>query len=358
MGKIKSPGNDPRYFNSASYDYFLPEELIAQDPVEPRDSSRLLVIDRSSGEINHRYFRDITSCLRKGDIMILNDTRVIRARLIGKKEGGESRIEVFLLKPVAMQNSVAVEWEALIRPGKRVKPGRRVILKGDIPVTVLGEGNDGTRICRFPDDLDVMSFIEKNGEIPLPPYIKNSAIDPERYQTVYSRNSGSVAAPTAGLHFTRPLLEKIKSIGVLQKNITLDVGLGTFRPVKTSDIRDHAMHIEEGFISEETATEIMNTRKRGGRVVAVGTTAVRALESRTIDNGELEAGPFNTDAFFYPGYRFRMVDVMVTNFHLPKSTLLMLVAAFAGLDLTMKAYREAVSMGYRFYSFGDSMLIL
>ncbi|HDQ93139.1 MAG TPA: tRNA preQ1(34) S-adenosylmethionine ribosyltransferase-isomerase QueA [Synergistetes bacterium] len=358
MKENRSAGQDPRFFDAASYDYILPGELIAQYPVEPRDSSRLLVVDRSSGEIAHRSFQDIVSCLRKGDIMILNDTRVIRARLRGRKEGGEALIEIFLLKPVSQPDSGEIAWEALVRPGKRVKPGKRVILNGNVPVTVMGEGRDGTRICCFPDGLDVMSYIDKNGEIPLPPYIHNPFIDPERYQTVYSRSTGSVAAPTAGLHFTRRLLSKIDGLGVLRKNITLNVGLGTFRPVKVSDIRDHVMHREEGFIPEETASEIMNKRNSGGRVVAVGTTAVRALESRTLEKGVLEAGPFSTDAFFYPGYSFRMVDVMITNFHLPKSTLLMLVAAFAGLELTMKAYREAVAKKYRFYSFGDSMLIL
>lgn len=343
------------FFSLESYFYELPENMIAQTPIEPRDSSKLLVLDRESGNITHTVFRKMTSYLRPGDAIILNDTRVINARLSGRKPGSLSRLEIFLLKPV--HGSGETLWEVLVKPGRRAKPGQAVILDGGPEIVVMGAGEEGTRICSFPEGFNVGSFIEHSGAIPLPPYIKNNSVDPERYQTIYARNSGSVAAPTAGLHFTPSLLSKISKAGVETGRITLTVGLGTFRPVKTPDIRNHMMHSEECFIPEETAALVKRVKSSGGRILAVGTTVVRALESRAKEDGSISPGVFSTDAFIYPGYRFRTVDAMITNFHLPRSSLLMLVSAFAGLDMTMGAYREAVRENYRFYSFGDAMMI-
>ncbi len=344
------------FFDLKSYDYHLPEDLIAQTPVEPRDSSRLLVIDRSSGMISHSVFRDLPFYFQGTDALIINDTRVIKARLFGRKSQGTSRIEVFLLKPIAGKEEG--KWEVLLRPGKRVKPGQEIILDGDITLRVMESTGSGSRICAFPRDFDVPAYTAIYGDTPLPPYITNPSLDPERYQTVYACNNGSVAAPTAGLHFTPSLLSEISRKGVKTGRITLNVGLGTFSPVRTEDIREHRMHAEDCFIPDETAGLFSDTRRRGGRLVAVGTTVVRALESRMDQEGELRPGQFSTDAFFYPGYSFKAVDAMITNFHLPRSTLLMLVSAFAGLELVMEAYREAIRHNYRFFSFGDAMLIL
>lgn len=344
------------HFKLDSYHYDLPEEMIAQTPREPRDSSRLLVLARSTGNIRHMMFRQIVSFLDQRDAMILNDTRVIKARLIGMKADGSARLEIFLLKPLSGPEEGL--WEVLVRPGRKAKPGQSILLGENISVRILGHGSEGTRICSFPAGLDVASFIERCGNVPLPPYIKNTSVDPERYQTVYARLNGSVAAPTAGLHFTPSLLSEISAMGVEIGTITLNVGLGTFQPVKTTDIRRHRMHSEECFIPKETADLVRRVKSSGGKVIAVGTTVVRALESRTKENGDVAHGPFSTSAFFYPGYRFKTVNAMITNFHLPRSSLIMLVSAFAGLDLTMMAYREAVNEKYRFYSFGDAMLIL
>jgi len=344
------------YFKLDSYDYDLPEERIAQTPLEPRDSSKLLVLERSTGNIRHLIFRQMPSLLDHRDAIILNDTRVIRARLIGMKADGLARLEIFLLKPLPGPEEGL--WEVLVRPGRKAKPGQSILLDEDISVRILGHGSQGTRVCSFPAGLDVPSFIERCGNVPLPPYIKNTSVDPERYQTVYARKNGSVAAPTAGLHFTPSLLSEITAMGIEIGRITLNVGLGTFQPVKTTDIRRHRMHSEECFIPKETADLVRKVKSSGGKVIAVGTTVVRALESRTKENGDVAHGSFSTRAFFYPGYRFKTVNAMITNFHLPRSSLIMLVSAFAGLDLTMMAYRKAVNEKYRFYSFGDAMLIL
>lgn len=359
IGSIISTGesknqNEQDLFNLERYSYELPERMIAQSPVEPRDSSKLLVLDRSTGMICHYVFRQIGSFMKPGDAMILNDTRVIKARLSGRKSGGTSRLEIFLLKHLPGDGL----WEVLVRPGRRVRPGQNVILDEGPEVRILGYGDEGTRICSFPEGFDVDTFVERFGTIPLPPYIKNDSVDPERYQTVYARNSGSVAAPTAGLHFTPSLLADIAAMGIETGSITLNVGLGTFRPVKTADIRHHIMHSEDCYIPEETAALVRRVKSSGRKIFAVGTTVVRALESRTKEDGEVLPGSFSTRAFFYPGYRFRTVDAMITNFHLPRSSLIMLVSAFAGIDLTMRAYSDAVCMNYRFYSFGDAMLIL
>lgn len=344
------------FFNLESYSYELPEGMIAQTPLEPRDSSKLLVLDRRTGTIRHSVFRQIVSFLKHGDALVLNDTRVIKARLSGRKSSGSSRLEIFLLKPLPGKEKG--HWEVLVRPGRRARPGQAVMLDEGPEVRILEQGAEGTRICSFPEGFDVDSFIERFGAIPLPPYIRNDSVDPERYQTVYAKNRGSVAAPTAGLHFTSSLLSEISKMGIETGRITLNVGLGTFRPVKTPDIRQHTMHPEDCYIPEETSDLVRRVRSSGGKIFAVGTTVVRALESRTEKDGGVLPGFFSTDAFFYPGYKFRTVDAMITNFHLPRSSLMMLVSAFAGLDLTMKAYREAVRENYRFYSFGDAMLIL
>jgi S-adenosylmethionine:tRNA ribosyltransferase-isomerase len=289
-------------------------------------------------------------------VIVINDTRVIKARLSGRKMDGASRIEVFLLRPA--KGFAEGVWEVLVKPGRRIRPGQKILLDGGPEVIILGGGNDGIRYCFFPPRFDVGSYVEGFGAVPLPPYIKNSSADPERYQTVYARENGSVAAPTAGLHFTPSLLDAIETMGVKTSRITLNVGLGTFRPVKTQDIRQHGMHSEDCHIPEETSEAINSAKNLGGRIFAVGTTVVRALESRTNDDGFVKPGTFSTDAFFYPGFHFRTVDALITNFHLPRSSLIMLVSAFAGLNNTMKAYSEAVGEKYRFYSFGDAMLIL
>ncbi|KUK62917.1 MAG: S-adenosylmethionine:tRNA ribosyltransferase-isomerase [Synergistales bacterium 58_81] len=342
-------------FDINSYDYYLPESMIAQEPAEPRDSSKLLVLDRFSGTIRHRVFHEIMSLLREKDLLVINDTRVARARLRGVKIGGGASIEVFLLRP--LHGDRCALWEVLVRPGRRVRPGQRLVLDGGIEV-VIGEMTvHGSRTCSFPEGTDVWKLMEETGEIPFPPYIHNPFIDPERYQTVYGVNRGSVAAPTAGLHFSPELLRNIEGAGIRTARITLNVGLGTFRPVKEEDIRMHRMHSEECTVPEATALAVKETKDFGGRVVAVGTTVVRALESRAAEDGTVTPGSFSTEAFFYPGYRFRTIDAMITNFHLPRSTLLMLVCAFAGNELIMKAYSEAIESGYRFYSFGDAMFI-
>lgn len=347
---------DSDLFRLENYSYELPEDMIAQKPAEPRDSSRLLVVERRTGKMTHTIFRNILSYLTNGDVMVINDTRVIKARLSGWKLDGISRIEVFLLRPAKEFNEGT--WEVLVKPGRRARPGQKVLLDGGPEVEILGGCNDGTRYCSFPSGFDVASYIEAFGAVPLPPYIKNTSVEPERYQTVYARQDGSVAAPTAGLHFTPSLLEEIGSMGVKTARISLNVGLGTFRPVKTQDIRQHVMHSEDCHIPEETSELIDSAKNRGGRIFAVGTTVVRALESRTNDEGLVKPGHFSTDAFIYPGFRFRTVDALITNFHLPRSSLIMLVSAFAGLDITMNAYDEAVEEKYRFYSFGDAMLVL
>lgn len=335
--------------------YFdLPEELIAQSPLKNREDSRLLVLDKITGEIEHRKFSDIIDYLLPGDCLVLNDTRVIPARLFGNRPGKEESIEILLLKRIEDDR-----WEALVRPGKKVKPNTIIefgngILKGE----VLSIGEDGTRIIKFSYSGVFEEILDKLGEIPLPPYITERLEDKERYQTVYSKHRGSAAAPTAGLHFTEELLERVKDKGVKIAYITLHVGLGTFRPVKVENILEHHMHSEYYNISEEAASLINDTRANGGNIICVGTTTVRTLETVANDKGYIMPSSGWTDIFIYPGYKFKIVDKLITNFHLPESTLLMLVSAFSSREIVLNAYKEAVKERYRFFSFGDAMLII
>ena len=334
--------------------YDLPQELIAQDPLEDRSSSRLLVLDRKTGEMEHRVFRDIKEYLRPGDCLIVNDTKVIPARLMGVKEDTGAGIEVLLLKRKA--DNV---WETLVKPGRKARPGARIVfgdglLKGE----VLEIAEEGNRLIRFEYEGIFEEILDKLGQMPLPPYITHQLKDRNRYQTVYAKHDGSAAAPTAGLHFTPELLKEIEEKGVKLAHVTLHVGLGTFRPVKVEDVAEHHMHSEYYVVEEEQARLINETKAAGGRVICVGTTSCRTLESAADENGTLHPGSGWTDIFIYPGYRFKIMDGLVTNFHLPESTLLMLVSAFADKETIMKAYEEAVRERYRFFSFGDAMLIL
>lgn len=334
--------------------YFdLPEELIAQDPLEDRSSSRLLVLDRESGSTSHHIFKDIVDMINPGDCLVLNNTKVIPARLLGVKEDTGAGVEIFLLKRVS-----DTEWETLVRPGKKLRPGARVsfgdgILKAEI-VDVLEEGN---RLVRFEYDGIFEEILDKLGEMPLPPYITHKLKDRDRYQTVYAKYDGSAAAPTAGLHFTNELLKTLEEKGVNIAYVTLHVGLGTFRPVKVDDVTNHHMHSEFYMISEEAAKTINKTKENGGRVICVGTTSCRTIESAADENGHLEATEGNTEIFIYPGYKFKVLDALITNFHLPESTLVMLVSALAGKENVLNAYEEAISERYRFFSFGDAMFI-
>lgn len=338
----------------SDFDYDLPKELIAQKPVEPRDASRLMVVDRSSGAISHRYFRDLPEYLRPGDALVVNETRVMPARLLGSRERTGGAIEVLLLKRLGQDR-----WETLVKPGKKARPGERIVFGGGLLVgTVVGPTDYGGRVIDFSYEGVFENLLERLGQMPLPPYIHEQLDEPERYQTVYAREWGSAAAPTAGLHFTPELLDRLAAQGVEVHKITLHVGLGTFRPVEVEDPTQHKMHSEFYHVSPEAAAGINAVRARGGRLVTVGTTSVRTLETAADEDGILHPGEGWTDIFIYPGYRFKIVDSLVTNFHLPKSTLLMLVSALAGHDLIMKAYREAVAERYRFFSFGDAMLIL
>ena len=333
--------------------YELPQELIAQTPLKDRTASRLLVLDRKSGEIEHRRFRDITEYLRPGDCLVMNNTRVIPARLYGVKEDTGGKIEFLLLKRIDLDT-----WEIILKPGKRGRKGARFVFgDGALRAEITDVKPDGNRIVRFEYEGVWEQLLDKLGEMPLPPYIKEKLTDKERYQTVYSKIEGSAAAQTAGLHFTEELLEKIKDMGVNTAYLTLHVGLGTFRPVSVENVEEHVMHSERYEINEETAELINKTRENGGRIVAVGTTSVRTLETAADDDGRLKAESGNTDIFIYPGYKFKAVDALITNFHLPESTLLMLVSAFAGKDKVFKAYEEAVKEKYRFFSFGDAMFI-
>ena len=338
----------------SDFDYDLPKELIAQKPVEPRDASRLMVVDRSSGAISHRYFRDLPEYLRPGDALVVNETRVMPARLLGSRERTGGAIEVLLLKRLGQDR-----WETLVKPGKKARPGERIVFGGGLLVgTVVGPTDYGGRVIDFTYEGVFENLLERLGQMPLPPYIHEQLDEPERYQTVYAREWGSAAAPTAGLHFTPELLDRLAAQGVEVHKITLHVGVGTFRPVEVEDPTQHKMHSEFYHVSPEAAAGINAVRARGGRLVTVGTTSVRTLETAADEDGILHPGEGWTDIFIYPGYRFKIVDSLVTNFHLPKSTLLMLVSALAGHDLIMKAYREAVAERYRFFSFGDAMLIL
>ncbi len=340
--------------NTSDFYYDLPQELIAQDPLEDRSSSRLMHLDRRTGEVRHGVFTDILDELREGDTLVINDTKVIPARLYGKKADTGASVEVLLLK--RGENNV---WETLVRPGKKCRPGAKLsfgegLLKGEVLEVV----EDGNRLIRFDYDGIFEEILDQLGEMPLPPYITHKLKDKNRYQTVYARAEGSAAAPTAGLHFTKELLQQVKDKGVNIAHVTLHVGLGTFRPVKVEDVTQHHMHTELYIVDEDQAELINQTKKNGGRVIAVGTTSCRTLESATDENGILHAGSKWTDIFIYPGYEFKMIDGLITNFHLPESTLVMLVSAFAGKDHVLSAYEEAVKERYRFFSFGDAMMII
>jgi len=337
------------------FDYHLPEDLVAQDPVDCRDQSRLMIVRRDTETLEHRMFRDIKEYLRPGDVLVLNETRVIPARLMGKRAGTGGQVEVLLLR-----KREAGIWEVLVRPGRKALPGTVLIFgEGMLKGKVLETTDIGGRLVHFESPDPFEEVLDKIGKMPLPPYIKKYPIDPQRYQTVYARSEGSVAAPTAGLHFTEDLLGAIRRSGVKVVSVLLHVGLGTFRPVQAEDIRDHRMHEEYYEISPETA-ETINTalQTHGSRVIAVGTTTVRCLETGAGGRGCLSPGSGYTDIFIYPGYKFNVVQGLVTNFHLPRSTLLMMVSALAGREKVLRAYREAVERRYRFFSFGDAMLIL
>ena len=333
--------------------YELPEELIAQTPLTRRDGSRLLALNKGTGERQHGHFYDLPSYLRPGDCLVMNDSRVLPARLLGRREPGGGACEVLLLIDRGEQT-----WECLVRPGKKMKTGARLTFgDGTLTAEVIGELEGGNRLVRFHYSGIFLEVLERLGRMPLPPYIKAELQDPERYQTVYSRAVGSAAAPTAGLHFTKELLSQIENMGVKLCYVTLHVGLGTFRPVKEDNITDHEMHSEYCMIPRETAEIINETRRRGGRVFCVGTTSCRTIESWAEEDGTLKESAGWTDIYIYPGYRFKVMDCLVTNFHLPESTLIMLVSALAGREAILDAYREAVAMRYRFFSFGDAMLI-
>ncbi len=341
--------------NVNDFDYELPRELIAQDPLEDRASSRLMLLHKDSGEIEHHIFREIPSLLRAGDCLVINNTKVIPARLIGSREGTGAAIEVLLLKRVEGKENT---WETLVKPGKKARIGTKIVfgdglLSGEV-VDIVEEGN---RIVRFSFDGIFEEILDRLGQMPLPPYITHELKDKNRYQTVYAKYDGSAAAPTAGLHFTKELLDEIRGMGVNIAEITLHVGLGTFRPVKAETVEEHHMHSEFYQVDEKAARLINETRSRGGRVIAVGTTSCRTLESAGKEDGSISPCSGWTDIFIYPGYRFKMVDALITNFHLPKSTLVMLVSALAGREHILAAYREAVKERYRFFSFGDAMFI-
>ena len=335
------------------FNYDLPEELIAQDPLEDRSSSRLMVLHKDTGRIEHKIFRDIIDYLNPGDCLVINDTKVIPARLMGIKEDTGAAIEVLLLK----RNADDV-WECLVKPGKKARTGARIVFgEGLLVGEIVDVIEDGNRMIKFHYEGIFEEILDKLGQMPLPPYITHKLQDKNRYQTVYARNEGSAAAPTAGLHFTKELLEKIKEKGVNVVSITLHVGLGTFRPVKVDKIEEHHMHTETFNISNEAADTINRARAAGGRVIAVGTTSCRTLESAAADDGTIPARSGDTDIFIYPGYKFKAIDCLITNFHLPESTLIMLVSALAGRDNIMNAYETAVKERYRFFSFGDAMFI-
>ena len=338
---------------TSDFYYDLPEELIAQTPLQRRDASRLMVLNRETGEVTHRHFYDILEYLTPGDCLVMNDSRVLPARLLGNRPTGGA-VEVLLLRDLGEGC-----WECLCKPGRKMQPGNQVIFGGgELTATVEAVQEDGNRLIRFHYEGIFLEVLERLGKMPLPPYIKAELEDQERYQTVYSREVGSAAAPTAGLHFTRELLDKIREKGVKTAFVTLHVGLGTFRPVKAEEIADHHMHAELCMISQETARILNETRKSGGRIICVGTTSCRTLESLVNADGSFTPKSQWTEIFIYPGYSFRAMDGLITNFHLPESTLVMLVSAFAGREHVLNAYKEAVEQKYRFFSFGDAMCIL
>ena len=335
------------------FDYELPKELIAQEPVEPRDRSRLMVVDRRSGTLEHRIFEEIITYFKPGDVLVVNNTKVMPARLYGTKADTGARIEILLLRPAGPG-----QYEALVKPGKQVKLGTTIVFgHGELVATVVDYTPHGGRILDLEYSGVLEEVLEKLGTMPLPPYITHQLDDPSRYQTVYGRHWGSAAAPTAGLHFTESLLTRIKEQGIEIVQLLLHVGLGTFRPVEAEKIEDHKMHSEFFRLEAEAAERINQAKVHGGRIIAVGTTSVRVLETAAENSGKVRAQEGWTDIFIYPGYRFKTVDALITNFHLPQSTLLMLVSAFAGSELTQRAYAEAIASRYRFFSFGDAMFI-
>lgn len=335
---------------TSDYYFDLPQELIAQDPLKDRASSRLLVMDKSTGEVQHRIFSDIKEYLRPGDTLVLNNTKVIPARLLGTKEGTGANVEILLLKRLS-----STQWETLVRPGKKLRPGARVVFgDGSLRAVILDILEEGNRLVEFEYDGVFEEVLDRLGEMPLPPYITHKLEDKNRYQTVYAKYEGSAAAPTAGLHFTQELLEEIRAMGVRTAFVTLHVGLGTFRPVKVDDVKSHHMHTEWYNVSEEAAELINRTHAEGHRVICVGTTSCRTVESAADENGIVKAGCDDTSIFIYPGYKFKVMDALITNFHLPESTLVMLVSAFAGREKVLSAYEEAIREKYRFFSFGDA----
>lgn len=334
------------------FDYDLPEELIAQTPVEPRNSSRFMVLDPVTEEIEHRHFYDLKEYVEPGDTLIFNDTRVMPARLLGWREGSGGKVEVFLLRRIDGDT-----WETLVKPGRKAKAGQVVRFSDELTCTVQDNTDFGGRIVKFSYEGIFEEILDRLGETPLPPYIHEKLADKERYQTVYSREQGSAAAPTAGLHFTKEQMQELKDMGVNLGFVTLHVGLGTFRPVSADTIEEHVMHSEYYSIPQETADLIMKTKAAGKRVIAVGTTSIRTLESAADDIGKISGKSGWTNIFIYPGYEFKIIDGIITNFHLPKSTLIMLISAFAGREFTLAAYKTAVEERYRFFSFGDAMMI-
>ncbi|WP_097026043.1 tRNA preQ1(34) S-adenosylmethionine ribosyltransferase-isomerase QueA [Clostridium peptidivorans] len=335
------------------FDYYLPEELIAQHPTAKRDEARLMILDKATGELEHKVFKDIINYLNPGDCLVLNDTRVLPARLIGEKEDTHGKMEFLLLKRTDKDI-----WETLVKPGKRAKIGSKFVFgNGELKAEVIGLGEEGSRIVKFEYEGIFEEVLDRLGQMPLPPYITETLEDKEMYQTVYSKEQGSAAAPTAGLHFTEELLDDIKNKGVKLAFLTLHVGLGTFRPVKVDEIENHTMHSEYYSMTRETADIINSTKESGGRVIAVGTTSNRTLETIADVNGRVKEQSGWTDIFIYPGYKFKIVDALITNFHLPQSTLLMLISALAGREKIMNAYGTAVNEKYRFFSFGDAMFI-
>lgn len=345
--------NENAGLQTRDYWYDLPEELIAQTPLQKRDTSRLMVLNRETGEISHKHFYDIVDYLNPGDCLVMNDSRVLPARLLGHRPTGGA-VEVLLLRDLGDNR-----WECLCKPGRKMLPGNEVSFgNGELKAVVRDVQEDGNRVVEFSYEGIFLEVLERLGKMPLPPYIKAELVDQERYQTVYSREVGSAAAPTAGLHFTNELLEKVREKGVKTAFVTLHVGLGTFRPVKADTILEHHMHSELCMMNDETARILNETRQNGGRIICVGTTSCRTLESLAGEDGAFTAGSKWTDIFIYPGYTFRAMDGLVTNFHLPESTLVMLVSAFAGRERVLNAYAEAVKERYRFFSFGDAMCIL
>lgn len=339
--------------NVKDYDYDLPEELIAQGPLEDRSSSRLMVLDRQTGDVEHRHFTDILEYLHPGDCLVINNTKVIPARLFGVKEDTQAKIEVLLLK--RKENDI---WETLVKPGKKAKPGTKLVFgDGLLTAEVVDVVEEGNRLIQFHYDGIFEEILDQLGQMPLPPYITHQLKDKNRYQTVYAKYDGSAAAPTAGLHFTKELLQKVKDMGVDIAEVTLHVGLGTFRPVKVENVLDHHMHSEFYMVSQEAADKINRAKESGHRVIAVGTTSTRTLEAAADENGRLHETSGWTEIFIYPGYQFKVIDALITNFHLPQSTLVMLVSALAGREHVLHAYEIAVKERYRFFSFGDAMLI-